>query len=205
MALAAGSLVEAPLVKQQMRERFRSERRARPADERLADARALATVVLEIPEVANASCVALHASSDGGPGTGPLRARLLRSGVRVLLPVLLGDGRLDWVVDGGQPVPGAEEAPDDAVTLPGGEGIAEADVVLVPALAVDTLGNRLGQGHGFYDRTLRELHRSVPVFAVVYDDEVLDAAIEAMPVEPHDRPVDAVVTPQRCLRLHWRR
>jgi 5-formyltetrahydrofolate cyclo-ligase len=46
---------------------------------------------------------------------------------------------------------------------------------------------------------------SVPVFALVYEGEVLDAAIEPVPAEPHDRPVDAVITPLRCLRLPPRR
>jgi 5-formyltetrahydrofolate cyclo-ligase len=74
-------------------------------------------------------------------------------------------------------------------------------VVIVPALAVDTLGNWLGQGGGFYDRTLRTVDRAVPVFALVHETEIFDAAVEPVPAEPHDRPVDAVLTPNRCLRL----
>jgi 5-formyltetrahydrofolate cyclo-ligase len=66
---------------------------------------------------------------------------------------------------------------------------------------VDTLGHRLGQGGGFYDRTLRLVHAGVPVLALVHDPEVLDAAVEPVPVEPHDQPVHAAVTPRRCLRF----
>jgi 5-formyltetrahydrofolate cyclo-ligase len=94
--------------------------------------------------------------------------------------------------------------------VPGGPrlgpaGIREAGVVLAPALAVDTLGNRLGQGGGSYDRALTWLDASVPVLALVHDGEVLDAAVESVPAQDHDRPVDAAVTPRRCLRLPRRR
>jgi 5-formyltetrahydrofolate cyclo-ligase len=126
----------------------------------------------------------------------------------VLLPVLLGDGHLDWAVDDGViPRGSGLDGPEPTGALLGLEGVGQAQVVIVPALAVDTLGNRLGQGAGFYDRTLRMIDATVPVFALLYEGEVLDAAIEPLPVEPHDVPVDAVVTPHRCLRLppHRRR
>jgi 5-formyltetrahydrofolate cyclo-ligase len=184
-------------IKRQMRERIRAERRATPAARRVADAEALARVALEVPEIANASCVALYESTDDTPGTGPLRRRLGRAGVRVLLPVLLGDGHLDWIVDGP-----ADPARAEVLGL---EGIGEAQVVVVPALAVDTLGNRLGQGFGFYDRTLRMIDDWVPVFALLHEGEVLDAAVEPVPAEAHDQPVTAVVTPCRYLRMPPRR
>ncbi len=76
-----------------------------------------------------------------------------------------------------------------------------ADVVIVPALAVDTLGNRLGQGAGYYDRALVVVPTTVPVIAMVHEGELLDAAVEPVPSGPHDVGVDAVLTPQRCLRL----
>jgi 5-formyltetrahydrofolate cyclo-ligase len=52
---------------------------------------------------------------------------------------------------------------------------------------------------------MRMVGPSVPVFAFVFEGEVLDAAIEPVPAHPHDRPVDAVITPRRCLRLPPRR
>ena len=66
--------------------------------------------------------------------------------------------------------------------------------MLVPALAVDRHGRRLGQGGGSYDRALPRT--SAPVVAVVFGDEVLDT----LPAEPHDRSVDGVLTPDRGLR-----
>lgn len=192
--------------KRAMRERIRAERRARPAAERAAAAQALADVLLELPELARSGCVAGYASTPAEPGTEPLLGALRRFGVRVLLPVPLDDGSLDWAVDDGRLGPG--RGPGGPV--PGGprlgrDSVRQAGVMIVPALAVDTLGNRLGQGAGFYDRTLRLLDPAVPVLALVHDGEVMDAAVEPVPAAAHDQPVDAVVTPHRCLRLPRRR
>jgi 5-formyltetrahydrofolate cyclo-ligase len=199
-------LRDAAAVKQAMRARIRAERRQRPEPEREALAISLARLALERPEVAAAGCVACYASLPGEPGTTPLRQALRANGTTVLLPVVLQDGHLEWAQDDGDLVP-AERFGGDEPTGPrlGLEGIGRAHVVIVPALAVDTLGNRLGQGAGYYDRTLRLIAPGVPVYALVHDSEVLDAAIEPVPAEPHDLPVDAVITPDRYLRLPPRR
>ncbi|HKR52384.1 MAG TPA: 5-formyltetrahydrofolate cyclo-ligase, partial [Pseudonocardiaceae bacterium] len=69
--------------------------------------------------------------------------------------------------------------------------------VLVPALAVDRHGARLGRGGGYYDRTLPLAAPSTPLVAIVRDDEVLTS----LPVQPHDVPVTAALTPNRGLFL----
>lgn len=142
--------------------------------------------------------VALYASLPGEPGTGPLRVRLAGLGHRVLLPWLQEDRDLDWVVDD---TAGAAVA--DPMRPPGarlGPGAAAgADLLLVPALAVDGDGTRLGQGGGSYDRALVRLAagpagRDRPlVLAVVHDDELLPAGV--LTAELHDVPVDGAVTP----------
>ena len=75
--------------------------------------------------------------------------------------------------------------------------IGSASVVVVPALAVDRVGNRLGQGGGYYDRALRRADPAAFTVALVYDVEVL----EAVPTDPHDRTVAAAVTPGVVLRF----
>jgi 5-formyltetrahydrofolate cyclo-ligase len=193
------------VIKRAVRSRIRAERRLRTREQRRADAMALTNVVLELPEIAAARCVALYASMPTEPDTEPLRRALRATGTRVLLPIVLDDGTLDWADD--------DDALHETKGLGGPEpsgprwgldGIRQAQVVLVPALAVDTLGNRLGQGAGYYDRALGRIDPHVPVLAVVHDSEVLDAAVEPIPAEPHDVPVDAIVTPHRCLRLTHR-
>jgi 5-formyltetrahydrofolate cyclo-ligase len=79
----------------------------------------------------------------------------------------------------------------------GPAAIVEADLVVVPALAVDRRGVRLGRGGGSYDRALTRAVPDALIVAVLYDGEL----VEALPAEPHDRRVHAVVTPHGLIRL----
>lgn len=200
-ATAARTAARSPArTKHDLRRRIRAERRSRSPQARAADARALVATVLAVPAVAAARCVALYASMPGEPETEQLRGALRDRGVRVLLPVVLPDGVLEWAEDTGDLVaPVGFGGDEPAGPRLGVDAIRRADVVLVPALAVDTLGRRLGQGAGYYDRALPRLDDGIPVIAVVHDGEVLDAAVEPVPDEPHDRRVDAVVTPKGYL------
>jgi 5-formyltetrahydrofolate cyclo-ligase len=198
-------LSEATAVKAAFRDRIRARRRARTAAERAEAARALVSIVLELPEIQAAHCVALYAATQTEPQTAPLRETLRHLGVAVLLPLVRPRG-LEWGRDtGDQLVAGSGPGgPEPAGPSLGSAGVHAADVVLVPALAVDTLGTRLGQGGGYYDATLSMLDRGVPILAVVHDDEVLDASVEPLPSEVHDVAVDGALTPLRCLRLPGR-
>ena len=68
--------------------------------------------------------------------------------------------------------------------------LAEAQLILLPALAVDKNGNRLGKGKGFYDRALAQV-QGIAKYAVVFDSEILDS----IPTESHDVWVTGAVTP----------
>jgi len=202
-------LSETAAVKTALRDRIRARRRARSTAERAAVARALVGIVLELPEIQAAHCVALYAAMPTEPQTRPLREALRHQGIGVVLPLVRPDG-LEWGWDTGDEIPGSDLSSRRlGGAEPGGpslgpRGVLAADVVLVPALAVDTLGTRLGQGGGYYDATLPMLDRAVPVLAVVHDDEVLDASVEPLPSEDHDVAVDGALTPLRCLRLPGR-
>jgi 5-formyltetrahydrofolate cyclo-ligase len=141
--------------------------------------------------------VAAFVGIRGEPSTLPLIDALYELGVRVLLPLLLDDLDLEWAdYDGDRE--GLVEGPR-GILQPAGPslglaGIAAAELVLVPALAVDSLGRRLGQGGGSYDRALTRT--SAPVLAVVFEDEL----VAAVPTEPHDRPVSGVLTPEGGVR-----
>ncbi len=175
--------------KQALRSEIATRRRARPLAERVAAADALATRVLALPELVGARTVTAYDSYPSEPGTGPLRVALRGRGIRVLLPVLRADNDLDWVDDGAEP----DLAPGPDPDL---DGALAADVVVCPAVAATAAGARLGRGGGSYDRVLGRVRPPTVVVALLHDDEVLDA----VPVEPHDRSVDIVVTPTRTLR-----
>ncbi|MEZ5115326.1 MAG: 5-formyltetrahydrofolate cyclo-ligase [Candidatus Nanopelagicales bacterium] len=198
-----------PTDKRALRAAIRAARAARPPHERAHAAEAIAAHVLGLPELAAAGCVTAYCSYGGEPGTAPLLAGLVGRGVRVLLPVVHDGEDLGWAeYDGpgsvaesprGIPEPVGPELGRGAQTLQR----SEVTVLLIPATAVDRAGARLGQGRGYYDRVLADLPRygdGGPLrVALVHDEELLD--VGAVPVEPHDGPVDAVVTDRRVLRV----
>lgn len=189
--------------KRALRERILARRSELDATALAQAGRALRDVVLGLPELAAAHTVAAYVSVGREPGTGPLIEALSDDGVGVLLPVLLPDGDLDWAEYTGPRglVPAARGLLEpDGVRL-GPAAVTSASVLLVPGLAVDRRGHRLGRGGGSYDRVLaRTLASSPPSFTCVmlHDGEVLDIPV---PCEPHDVPVDAAATPSGALRL----
>ncbi|GAB2873829.1 5-formyltetrahydrofolate cyclo-ligase [Nocardioides pacificus] len=162
-------------------------------------ATALAGHLLETPEIRRAATVAIYVSFGTEPGTGLLLDRLYGEGRRVLLPVLLPDGDLDWAVyrGPGSLVPARMGLLEPAGTRLGVDAVAGADVVLVPGLAVSPSGVRLGRGGGSYDRALGRVPVGTFTCVVLYDEE----AGLVVPVEAHDRPVTAVATPSGVTRL----
>ena len=80
---------------------------------------------------------------------------------------------------------------------PQGEAIAKSEIELlvIPALAIDSQGNRLGRGGGFFDRFLEEF--SGVIVALVFEAEL----VEALPTEEHDRKVDFAITPEQIVRF----
>ncbi len=119
-----------------------------------------------------------------------LRAALGPTG-RLLLPVLCADLDLDWAVYDGRLARARLGLSEPTGRRLGRAAVAAASLVVVPALAVDRRGVRLGRGGGSYDRALARVPRSTPVVALLHDGELADE----LPAAPHDRPVSAVVTP----------
>ena len=155
-------------------------------------ARSLATHLSQVPEVRRAATVAAYVSVSSEPGTGPLLDLLRESGKRVVLPLLQPDGDLDWASYDG---PGTLHTARRGLLEPSGPGLgrdtlATADAVLVPGLAVDRSGNRLGRGGGSYDRALARVPVGTFVCVLLHSEEVLDA----VPCDTHDRRVNAVAT-----------
>ncbi len=176
-----------------LRDQLLTARRRRSLLEIGQAARAIAEHVLELPEVRRAATVAAYVSIGQEPGTGPLIERLHEAGRHVLLPVVLPDKDLDWArYDGPDAlVPARMGLLEPAGPTLGVEAIARADVVLVPGLAVDPTGLRLGRGGGCYDRALTRVPVGTPVCALLFDEEIVDR----VPAAPHDRRVNAVATP----------
>ncbi|MFI8342639.1 5-formyltetrahydrofolate cyclo-ligase [Streptomyces sp. NPDC085639] len=187
------------------RELLAARRALSPEDCRTA-ATALAVRAFELPELADARTVAAYVSIGTEPGTRELLDALRAAGKRVLLPLLLPDNDLNWAAYEG---PGslAEAAHPGKMRLLeptgpalGPDAVTGADAVLLPGLAVDGRGMRLGRGGGSYDRVLERLERAgahPALVVLLYDDEV----VARVPEEPHDHPVRAVATPSGVRRF----
>ena len=134
------------------------------------------------------------------PGSITLLDKLLQLGKRVLLPVARSDDGapqpMRWgIYRTGGLVPARLGLQEPQQPWLPAEAVAEAAVVLVPALAVDRTGTRLGRGAGFYDRTLPLAAPTARLVAVVRDDELVDE----LPAEPHDVRMTHALTPNRGL------
>lgn len=160
-------------------------------EQRSAAGRLLRDAVLSLPEAQMAGTVAAYYSAGTEPSTRGLVYALWKRGAYVLLPLVRSDDDLDWA---------SYEGPESMT--PAGYGllepvqaarhsIASADLVIVPALAADRRGNRLGRGRGCYDRALAQVGPLIPTIALLYDGELLDH----VPAGPLDRPVAMAAQP----------
>ncbi|MFD4578027.1 5-formyltetrahydrofolate cyclo-ligase [Streptomyces sp. NPDC058417] len=192
--------------KRMLRREFLTVRNRLTTDELRGAADSLAEHALALPELTRARTVAAYVSVGSEPGTLALLDALHARGVRVLLPALLPDDDLDWGAYAGEgSLARVQHGKRMALFEPVGErlgpdAVTEADVVLLPGLAVDARGMRLGRGGGSYDRVLARLARAgtdPSLVVLLYDAEV----VEKIPAEPHDRPVRAVVTPSGVRRF----
>lgn len=182
--------------KSALRATVRSSRAARSQRQREEAAASFAEHGVQA--VGDARCVAAYVSASTEPDTSMLIDALHERGVRLLLPVLGPGLARCWGEytsreELAQRAPGRPLEPAGEVFPP--EALAEAEVVIAPALAVDASGIRLGQGGGWYDRAL--LHRApdAPVLAMVHEAELITGA--PLPRAEHDIPVDAVITEER--------
>lgn len=179
--------------KAELRRRLLARRRELEPAELAAFGRSIRDAVLDRPETQMAGTVAGYWSIGAEPDTHGLLFALWKRGTYVLLPVLLPDGDLDWASyegpDSLRPGPRGLLEPTEPVR--GVAAVCSADLVLVPALAVDQSGLRLGRGGGSYDRALARVGAQVPTVALLYDAEL----VPVVPAGPHDQRVRMVARP----------
>lgn len=185
--------------KAELRAAILAARRALPAHEHDAEAHALCGHLPTLIADGDTACGYVPVGSE--PGSMELIESLHRRRVRVLLPVARHD-----IAGTPQPLLWGEYRPGGLVEARfglrepgepwlGAEAVAAAPVILVPALAVDRAGVRLGRGAGFYDRTLPLADPSARLVAVVRDDEL----VAQLPAEPHDVRMTHALTPSAGL------
>ncbi|WP_040166143.1 5-formyltetrahydrofolate cyclo-ligase [Microbacterium gorillae] len=186
--------------KRAMRAEVRERRRALSEPQLEAAAAGITEQLDRLVQAHDARSISCYLSSPMEPGTRPFINAAMDRGLRVLLPVTRADGLLDWTVASPE---GDEFLGPLGIAEPTGEllgpmAVDTVDLLLIPAAAVGADGNRLGWGRGYFDKTLGSMTKCPPVYAVLFDSELVDE----VPREIHDRPVDGVVTPTRTVTLH---
>jgi 5-formyltetrahydrofolate cyclo-ligase len=184
-----------PPTKAELRAELLLARRKVTRETREREAAALGAHLAGIARPGRTVCAYVPVGSE--PGSLALPGGLVALGVRVLLPVARHDDTdvplpLRW----GEYRPGHLVDARFGLREPAGpwltaDAVADASVVLVPALAVDRTGVRLGRGAGFYDRTLGLADPAALLVAVVRDEEL----VERLPAEPHDVRMTHALTP----------
>ncbi|MGW6335749.1 5-formyltetrahydrofolate cyclo-ligase [Nocardia rhamnosiphila] len=192
-------VVAVPLPDERDKQAWRAEIRARRArlsePVRATEAAALAAAAADLGP---AEWVCAYVPMRAEPGSVAVPEALRAAGSRVLLPVTGAPGPLRWgeFTGAGSLRPGRYGLLEPAGPVLPPETVARAEVLLIPALAVDRRGVRLGQGAGYYDRTLGMADPTARRTVVVRDDEV----VERLPEEPHDIRMTWVLTPGGGLR-----
>jgi 5-formyltetrahydrofolate cyclo-ligase len=163
--------------------------------------RSIQARLLETPLYRSANAIALYSSVQNEAATEKIRDHSLRSGKRVVYPRLLPNRGLEFV-----------EIESATELAPGKSGIAEPTgdkvlshgeldlLLIVPGVAFDPTGNRLGRGQAWYDRVIRQWgSRAIPV-GLAYEFQVIDR----VPVDPWDEKVLFISTQERfidCQRM----
>lgn len=147
----------------------------------------------ELPEFQDATVIASYYSYGDEPSTREINAAILAAGKTLLLPRRLPDNDLEFARWEGAPdklkIQGRTQEPIGPIYT------GEIELLILPSLAVDKAGTRLGQGGGSYDRVLARMNTFS--ITLVSDNELLDA----IPTQPHDQKVNAALTPTQLIRF----
>ena len=167
--------------------------------------RKIAAALCKLPEYVDAETVMFYVEMGSEVRTRPLIEENLRCGRCVVVPYCDGDElglfRLEdmselapdtFGID--EPLPALRDLPERSVDR------EKIDVVIVPGVAFDPRGNRIGQGKGFYDRFLNSLGSSANFVALAYQCQIFSS----IPVDPHDIQMDVVVT-EECVFVRGQR
>lgn len=198
MSIGEAEHAEAELrqrTKQALRKQMRAVRAALPASACDARSAAITKRLFTLPELDAASTLLAFASVRNEVRTGPSLKAAWAAGKRVALPRVVGDELCLQLITAETPLTegpfAIPEPPESSARIEPDE----VDFALVPALAVDPRGYRIGYGGGYYDRLIPQLSKACSC-AVAYDFQL----ISEVPELPFDVEVDLVVTDERLIR-----
>ena len=182
--------------KEELRSKIRAVLKDIPAEKRQSDSRKLCAALKTQPFFRSAKSILFFASLPDELDLWPAMEETLAEGKVVALPCFDASNRgylprrvTDLRVELVPGRFGIREPEPACIEMP----LADLDLVLVPGVAFDAQGRRLGRGKGFYDRWLSEFKGKK--IGVAYDEQL----IEAIPVEEQDVQMDFILTPTKCV------
>ena len=153
-----------------------------------------------LSEFASAKTVLFYASFRSEADTAGMIEESLQAGKKVVLPRVDKEKhflRLYEIKDPGELSPGYMGIPEPSVPDDRLITIDETDVVIIPGVAFDYSGNRLGYGAGYYDKLLSKRMKKIQIIALAYEEQIVDS----IPSEAHDVKVDMIVTDKRVINI----
>lgn len=177
--------------KQALRTTIRSARKALSKDAYEVASAGFTENLKELCNSLGVQTISCYLSSETEPNTRPFLNWAIAQGITVLLPISREDGLLDWVVanNEGETI-GLFGIPEALGTLIGPIAVNDADLMIIPAAGVGKDGMRLGWGKGYFDKTIGSMAERPPIYAVVFESEVLDT----VPANQYDQSVSGAVS-----------
>jgi 5-formyltetrahydrofolate cyclo-ligase len=182
--------------KRSLRQQILAQRRALSHDRWLESSRMAQGRLLSLEQFARADCIALYAPAHNETDTSGILEQAFASGKKVLYPVVCGDRMMFRQVEG----LGSLAEGSFGILEPCPTGIDyhadEPDLIVVPGVAFDLAGHRIGYGKGFYDRFLQHPGRTAHLVGLCHDFQLIDGA---NPAEGHDIRMEIIVTDRRIV------
>lgn len=182
--------------KQKIRQQILSLRQIQSSSEKSRKEIAIHQQVLALPIFQTAQKVLLYASFKGEVSLKPIKEFCIQN-KKLILPKVIANNQLSLhqITNLNQLQPGFAQIPEvstDSPTIT----TSEIDFAIIPGVAFDKFGNRVGFGQGYYDRLLQKL--SCPIVAVAFDFQV----IATLPTEPHDQKVNYLITETNTIKCN---
>jgi 5-formyltetrahydrofolate cyclo-ligase len=187
-------------VKQAIREEVLWQRDHIPQEVRSVKNSLIREKIFLLPEFISSHTVLFYASFRSEIETSGMIRESLESGNRVLLPKVDREKkslRLYEIRNINELSPGYMGIPEPSLSDERVVSPEDVDLVVIPGVAYDYSGNRLGYGAGYYDRLLSETKKKVLVVAPAFEEQMVDQ----IPSEEHDVKVDIILTDKRIIRV----
>jgi len=180
------------------RQQILARRRALSHDQWLASSRSAQQLLISLEEFSGANCIALYAPAHKETDTAEILEAAFAAGKRVLYPAVCGERMVFRQVEGLRSL--AEGSFGILEPCPTGvdHHADEPDLIVVPGVAFDLNGHRIGYGKGYYDRFLQHPGRKAHLVGLCHDFQLIDGAI---PAEEHDIRMELIVTDRRIIHV----